>query len=369
MPREERFDITAASEVMAILALAEDLDDLKARLGRVLIGYTVDRQPVYAQELKAAGPMTLLLRQALQPNLVQTVEGVPAFVHAGPFANIAHGCNSVIATKTALGHADIVVTEAGFGFDLGAEKFLNIKCRGAGLYPSALVLVTTVRAMKMHGGVGKADLALANRKALKTGLANLDRHLASAKAFGIPVVVSINHFTGDRKDELKVIEDHCAEQGVPCAVSKVFSEGGKGGDAVAEHVLAALKGKAPKPKFTYDASDSVEAKIEKIVRSIYGGDSVILAQKARNQLKVIDRLGLSNLPVCMAKTQYSVSDNPKAVGAPTGFEVTVSELRIAAGAGFIVAVTGAMMTMPGLPRRPASESMDVRADGGAVGMF
>ena len=369
MPREERFDITAASEVMAILALAEDLDDLKARLGRILVGYTVDRQPVYAEELKAAGPMTLLLRQALQPNLVQTVEGVPAFVHAGPFANIAHGCNSVIATKTALGHADIVVTEAGFGFDLGAEKFLNIKCRGAGLYPDALVLVTTVRAMKMHGGVAKADLALADRKALRAGLANLDRHLASAKAFGVPVVVSINHFTGDRRAELKVIEDHCAEQGVPCAVSKVFSEGGAGGARVAEYVLEALKGASPEPTFTYALSDDIEQKIQKIVRTIYGGSDVILTQKARNQLKLIDRLGLAKLPVCMAKTQYSVSDDPKAVGAPTGFQVTVSELRIAAGAGFIVAVTGAMMTMPGLPRRPASEAMDVRADGSAVGLF
>ncbi len=374
MPREERFDITAASEVMAILALSEDLDDLKARLGRILVGYTVgrrqvDRKPVYADDLKASGPMALVLSRALEPNLVQTVEGVPAFVHAGPFANIAHGCNSVIATKTALGHADIVVTEAGFGFDLGAEKFLNIKCRSAGVFPDALVLVTTVRAMKMHGGVAKKDLALENAEALRAGLANLDKHVAAAADFGLPVVVSINHFGGDRDSELALIEAHCNAQGVACAVSKVFSEGGAGGDAIAGHVLDVLKGESPSPQFTYDLDDPIETKILKVVQSIYGGASVTLAKKARTRLKLIEQLGLSNLPVCMAKTQYSVSDDPTAVGAPSGFEITVSELRIAAGAGFIVALTGAMMTMPGLPRVPASEAMDVLPDGSAVGMF
>lgn len=369
MPREERFDITAASEVMAILALAEDLDDLKLRLGRILIGYTKERAPIYARELKAEGPMTLLLRRAIEPNLVQTVEGVPAFVHAGPFANIAHGCNSVIATKTALGHADIVVTEAGFGFDLGAEKFLNIKCRSAGIFPSALVLVTTVRAMKMHGGVAKKELGPRNDAAISAGLANLDKHLASAKDFGLPVVVSINHFSSDDDEELALIETHCAARGVACAVSHVFADGGAGGDELAGHVLKALNGETPSPRFTYESGDPLEQKIGKVVRTIYGGSAVSLTKKARNQLKVIDRLGLSELPVCMAKTQYSVSDDPSAVGAPSGFTVTVSELRIAAGAGYIVALTGAMMTMPGLPRIPASEAMDLRDDGSAVGMF
>jgi formate--tetrahydrofolate ligase len=370
VPREERFDITAASEVMAILALTSDADDLKKRLGDVLVGYRQDRSPVFGRDLKADGPMSLLLRQALYPNLVQTVEGAPALVHAGPFANIAHGCSSVIATKTALGLADIVVTEAGFGFDLGAEKFINIKCRSAGLYPHAIVLVATTKAMKFHGGVSKNDVHAPNLAALVTGLSNLDRHVETAQALGIPVVVSVNKFSNDNDEELDAIRAHCGELGVKCAVSDIYGAGGEGGAELADHVINTLEEfPTVSPRFTYDAADSPEEKMRKIVQQVYGGDDVVIEGKARRQLKTIEAMGFGHLPICMAKTQYSLSDDAKRIGRPKGFNIHVREVRLSAGAGFIVAITGSIMTMPGLPRKPAAEAMGVGPDGEAQGVF
>ena len=370
VPREERFDITAASEVMAILALASDGDDLKKRLGDVLVGYRPDKTPVFGRDLLADGPMSLLLRQALNPNLVQTVDGAPAIVHAGPFANIAHGCSSVIATKMALAHADIVVTEAGFGFDLGAEKFINIKCRAAGVYPDALVLVTTTKAMKFHGGVGKNDVSKPNLEALKSGLGNLRKHIETAQTLGIPVVVAINRFGDDSEAELDTIHQHCSSLGVSSAVSDVYAHGSAGGMELAQQVLNTLEtNESPEPSFIYELEDSAEEKMRKIVQKVYGGRDVVLENKARNQLKKIAAMGFGNLPICMAKTQYSLSDDPKAIGRPEGFDVHVRELRLSAGAGFIVALTGAIMTMPGLPRIPASDHMGVGPNGEAIGVF
>jgi len=369
VPREDRFDITAASEVMAILALAADLEDLEQRLGNIMVGHNHKMEPIYARDLQAQGAMTMLLRQALLPNLVQTVEGVPAFVHAGPFANIAHGCNSIIATKTALGLADIVVTEAGFGFDLGAEKFINIKCRTAGLFPDAIVLVATTQALKMHGGVPKKQLKGRNDDALRAGLTNIDRHLSTARSLGINPVVSINHFADDSDEEMQIIVDHCQSQNVACAVSRFFSEGGSGGLELAGLVQEALKQGPSEATFTYELQDSVETKIEKIVQKVYGGEGVKFSKQARKHLREIKALGYTHLPVCMAKTQYSLSDDQRLVGRPEGFTVGVRELRLNSGSGFIVAMTGNIMSMPGLPRRPAACEMGLDEDGKPVGMF
>ena len=370
VPREERFDITAASEVMAILALASDGDDLKRRLGNVLVGYRADRSPVFGRDLKADGAMSLLLRQALRPNLVQTVDGAPALVHAGPFANIAHGCSSVIATKMALAHADIVVTEAGFGFDLGAEKFIDIKCRSAGVYPDALVLVTTTKAMKFHGGVDKKEVSQPNMAALKKGMNNLTHHLKTARNLGIPAVVAINRFGDDSDDELQAIHQHCVSVGADCAVSDVYARGGEGGVELAQRVLNTLEthGTAT-PTFIYELDDPAEVKMRKIVQKVYGGKDVVVDSKAKAQLRKIAKMGFGDLPICMAKTQYSLSDDPKAIGRPEGFEVHVREVRLSAGAGFIVALTGSIMTMPGLPRVPASDHMGVGPNGEAQGVF
>jgi formate--tetrahydrofolate ligase len=370
MPREDRFDITAASEVMAILALTTGPEDLRMRLGNVLVGYRKDRTPVFGRDLKADGPMALLLRQALYPNLVQTVEGTPAFIHAGPFANIAHGCSSVIATRTAMAHADIVITEAGFGFDLGAEKFIDIKCRSAGIYPDIVVLVTTSKAMKLHGGVGKDKVNEPNPKALRAGLTNLERHIETARALGIPCVVSVNRFESDTDSELAIIRERCSDLGTKCAVSDIYSHGGEGGLELAGHIVDILATEAtPTPTFIYELSDEPVEKMRKIVQKVYGGDDVVLESKAQSQLKTIIKAGFSDLPICMAKTQYSLTDNPQLIGRPTGFTVTIRELRLSAGAGFIVAMTGNIMTMPGLPRKPAAESMGVGPDGEAQGVY
>ncbi len=369
VPREDGFDITVASEVMAVLCLSDDIPDLKRRLGRIIVAYTYDGKPVTAHDLKAEGAMAALLKDALKPNLVQTLEGTPAFIHGGPFANIAHGCNSVTATRMALALGDYAVTEAGFGADLGAEKFLDIKCRMAGLTPDAVVVVATVRALKHHGGVAKADLNSENLEALERGLPNLLRHVDNIKnVFGLSCVVAINAFPTDTKAELDLVEDKCRELGVTVALSEVWAKGGAGGVALAEEVVRLCEADNHF-RFSYDAEDPIEKKLEDIVKNVYRGDGVILTPAAKKQAQELAELGFDKLPICMAKTQYSFSDDPALLGAPEGFTVTVRNLKVSAGAGFIVALTGDIMTMPGLPKVPAAEKIDVDENGKITGLF
>ena len=369
VPREDGFDITVASEIMAVLCLAADIPDLKARLGRMVVGYTYDGKPVTAHDLKAEGAMAALLKDALKPNLVQTLEGTPAFIHGGPFANIAHGCNSVMATRRAMRLSDYTVTEAGFGADLGAEKFLDIKCRLAGLKPSAVVVVATVRALKNHGGVPKAELNNENLEALEKGLPNLLRHVENiTQVFGLPCVVAINAFPTDTAAELKLVEDKCRELGVNVALSEVWAKGGEGGLALAEEVVRLCE-QENNFRFSYETDDTIENKLNAIVRKVYHADGVTLTPGAQKQAKELDALGFGKLPICMAKTQYSFSDDASKLGAPDGFTVTVRNLKVSAGAGFLVALTGDIMTMPGLPKVPAAEKIDVDEDGKITGLF
>ena len=369
-PREDGFDITVASEVMAIFCLATDLADLKDRLSRIVCAYTYDGQPVTAGQIGAAGAMAALLKDAIDPNLVQTLENNPAIIHGGPFANIAHGCNSVTATKLSLKLADYVVTEAGFGADLGAEKFLDIKCRMADLHPSAVVLVATVRALKSHGGVTKPDLNKPNAEAVRKGAANLERHIDNIKnGFGLPVCVAINAFPTDTPEEMAVIEEVCAKAGVKCALSEVFAKGGEGGKALAETVLSIMP-EAPQPiQYTYDLGASLPEKIEAVAKKIYRADGVTYTLAAKKMLDDLAAMGYGELPVCIAKTQYSFSDNAKLTGAPTGFKMNVREVRLSAGAGFVVVICGSIMTMPGLPKHPAAIDIDVDAEGRITGLF
>ena len=369
-PREDGFDITVASEVMAIFCLATSISDLKERLSKIVCAYTYDGKPVTAGEIGAAGAMTALLKDALDPNLVQTLENNPAIIHGGPFANIAHGCNSVTATKLSLKLADYVVTEAGFGADLGAEKFLDIKCRMADLHPSAVVLVATVRALKSHGGVTKPDLNKPNVEAVRKGAANLERHIDNIKnGFGLPVCVAINAFPTDTPEEMAVIEEVCAKAGVKCALSEVFAKGGEGGKALAETVLSIMP-EAPQPiQYTYDLGASLPEKIEAVAKKIYRADGVTYTPAAKKMLDDLAAMGYGELPVCIAKTQYSFSDNAKLTGAPTGFKMNVREVRLSAGAGFVVVICGSIMTMPGLPKPPAAMDIDVDAEGRITGLF
>ncbi len=368
VPREGSFDITVASEIMAILCLATSIRDMKERFAKIIVGYTYDNKPVTAGDIHAQGAMAALMKDALKPNLVQTLEHVPAFIHGGPFANIAHGCNSILATKTALHLADYVVTEAGFGADLGAEKFLDIKCRFAGLKPEAAVLVATIRALKMNGGKAKNELTESDPEAVKRGLPNLLRHISNLKKYGLPVVVALNMFPADTPEEKKVIEDACKEAGVEVAESTVFVNGGKGGLELGEKVLAALeKGSDYKP--LYDVNQPLKAKIETIAKEIYGAANVQYDSAAEKELKHIEEMGFRDVPVCIAKTPASFTDDPSKLGAPTGFTLHVREVRISAGAGFVVVLTGKVMTMPGLPKRPAAERIDVDDDGNITGLF
>ena len=369
-PREDGFDITVASEVMAIFCLATDLADLKDRLSRIVCAYTYDGQPVTAGQIGAAGAMAALLKDAIDPNLVQTLENNPAIIHGGPFANIAHGCNSVTATKLSLKLADYVVTEAGFGADLGAEKFLDIKCRMADLHPSAVVLVATVRALKSHGGVAKPDLNKPNVEAVRKGAANLERHIDNIKnGFGLPVCVAINAFPTDTPEEMAVIEEVCAKAGVKCALSEVFAKGGEGGKALAETVLSIMP-EAPQPiQYTYDLGASLPEKIEAVAKKVYRANGVTYTPAAKKMLDDLAAMGYGELPVCIAKTQYSFSDNAKLTGAPTGFKMNVREVRLSAGAGFVVVICGSIMTMPGLPKHPAAMDIDVDAEGRITGLF
>ena len=368
VPRESGFDITVASEVMAILCLADDLMDLKARLGRMILAYSYDNKPITADDIGAAGSMAVLLKDAIKPNLVQTLEGSPVFIHGGPFANIAHGCNSIQATKLGLKLADYLVTEAGFGADLGAEKFLNIKCRLGNLRPDAVVVVATVRALKMHGGKAKSDLASEDLDALARGIPNLQKHIENIKKFGLPVVVAINKFPSDTETELKLVEAKCEELGAEFALSDVWASGGEGGKALAEKVVKACE-KPNNFKFIYSEDLSPKEKMAAIAREIYGADGVDFTAQAEKDLKLIHDLGKDNLLVCMAKTQYSLSDDADKLGRPDGFRITVREVRLSAGAGFLVAVTGAIMTMPGLPKKPAALSIDIDASGKITGLF
>ncbi|MBQ2996939.1 MAG: formate--tetrahydrofolate ligase, partial [Oscillibacter sp.] len=369
VPREDGFDITVASEVMAVLCLATSITDLKERLGRMVVAYTYDGKAVTASDLKAEGAMAALLKDALKPNLVQTLEGTPAFIHGGPFANIAHGCNSVMATRIAMRMGDYAVTEAGFGADLGAEKFLDIKCRLAGLKPSAVVVVATVRALKNHGGVPKAELNNENLEALEKGLPNLLQHVDNIKnVYGLPCVVAINAFPTDTAAELKLVEDKCRELGVNVALSEVWAKGGEGGKALAEEVLRLCE-EENNFTFAYDTEDTIEKKLNDIATKIYHADGVVLTPNARKQMKELEALGFDKLPICMAKTQYSFSDDAALLGAPKGFTITVRNLKVSAGAGFLVALTGDIMTMPGLPKVPAAERIDVDEDGKITGLF
>ena len=369
VPREDGFDITVASEIMAVLCLSADIPDLKARLGRMVVAYTYEGKPVTAADLKAQGAMAALLKDALKPNLVQTLEGTPAFIHGGPFANIAHGCNSVIATRMAMRLGDYAVTEAGFGADLGAEKFLDIKCRLAGLKPSAVVVVATVRALKNHGGVAKADLNQENLEALEKGLPNLLQHVSNIRnVYHLPCVVAINAFPTDTQAELKLLEERCGQLGVNVALSEVWAKGGEGGKALAQEVLRLCE----QPNdftFAYDTEDSIEDKLNAIAKKIYHADGVALTSNAKKQIKELEELGFGKLPICMAKTQYSFSDDPAKLGAPSGFTITVRNMKVSAGAGFLVALTGDIMTMPGLPKVPAAEKIDVDENGKITGLF
>ena len=368
-PREDGYDITVASEIMAVFCLASSIDDLKARLSRIVVGYTYDEKPVTAGDLKAVGAMAALLKDALKPNLVQTLEGTPAFVHGGPFANIAHGCNSVIATKMAMKLGDYAVTEAGFGADLGAEKFLDIKCRYAGLNPSAVVMVATVRALKMHGGMAKTELGNENLAALEAGIPNLLRHVSNIKnVYKLPCVVAVNRFPTDTDAEINLVIEKCKALGVNVVLSTVWADGGKGGMALAEEVVRLCEEKNDF-SFSYELEDSIEEKIEKIVKRVYGGVGVTFAPAAKKEIDKLASLGFDKIPVCMAKTQYSFSDDPAKLGAPEGFTVTVRNVKVSAGAGFIVALTGDIMTMPGLPKVPAAEKIDVDSNGKISGLF
>ena len=369
VPREDGYDITVASEIMAVLCLATSITDLKDRLSRIVVGYTYDEKPVTAGQLNAAGAMTALLKDAIKPNLVQTLEGTPALVHGGPFANIAHGCNSVMATKLALKLGDYAITEAGFGADLGAEKFLDIKCRYAGLTPSAVVVVATIRALKMHGGVSKTELNGENLEALEKGIPNLLRHVSNIKnVYKLPSIVAVNRFPTDTDAEVNLIIEKCKELGVNVVLSNVWAEGGNGGIELAEEVVRLCE----QPNdftFSYELDGTIEEKIEAIVKKVYGGDGISVLPAAKKQIAALDAMGYSNLPVCMAKTQYSFSDDPAKLGAPDGFTVTIKNVKISAGAGFIVVLTGDIMTMPGLPKVPAAERIDVDENGKISGLF
>ncbi len=368
VPRETGFDITVASEMMAILCLAKDFADLKERLGKIIVAYTVDGEIVTANDLKVTGSLALLLKDAIKPNLVQTLEGTPALIHGGPFANIAHGCNSVTATKYALKLADVVVTEAGFGADLGAEKFLDIKCRMSGLRPNAVVIVATIRALKMHGGVDKKNLSVPNVAAVERGLENLEKHIENVQGFGLPAIVALNDFPTDTAEEIQAVEKICAAKGVRFARSKVFAEGGAGGIELAKAVEDSFND-AKNFKFTYDDDASITDKILAIAQKIYGADGVTYAPAAKKQLAEIEQRGFGKFPICVAKTQYSLSDDATKLGRPKNFDVTVREVKISAGAGFIVVLAGNIMTMPGLPKRPAAEKIDITPDGVISGLF
>ena len=369
IPREDGFDITVASEIMAILCLATDIEDLKRRLANIVIGYRYDRSPVYVRDLEVEGALALILKDAIKPNLVQTIYGTPAFVHGGPFANIAHGCNSVLATSTALRLADYVVTEAGFGADLGAEKFLDIKTPNLPVSPSAVVIVATIRALKMNGGVAKDALSEENVEAVRSGFANLERHVENMRKFGVPVVVAINEFVTDTETEIAALKELCASIQVPVELASVWADGADGGLALAETVVETLETSPSNYTRLYDNDLSVEEKITKIAQEIYRADNVVFEKKAKTQIAQIVKNGWDKLPVCMAKTQYSFSDDPSLLGAPSGFDITIRELVPKTGAGFIVALTGEVMTMPGLPKRPAALNMDVAEDGTALGLF
>ena len=369
MVREDHFVITVASEIMAILCLAVDMNDLKRRLGRIIVAYTFDGKPVTADDLQATGSMAALLKDALKPNLIQTLEHTPAFVHGGPFANIAHGCNSVRATCTALKLADYVITEAGFGADLGAEKFFDIKCRKAGLKPDAVVLVATIRALKYNGGVPKDELSAPNLEALKKGIVNLEKHIENLQKFGVPVVVTLNSFITDTEEETAFIEKFCKDRDCEFALAEVWEKGGEGGVALANKVLETLETKKSSFKPLYEDDLSIKEKIEKVAKEIYGADGVTYAPAAERELKRITDLGMDKFPVCMAKTQYSLSDDAKKLGRPTGFKINVREVYVSAGAGFVVAINGAIMTMPGLPKKPAAYQIDVNDDGVITGLF
>jgi formate--tetrahydrofolate ligase len=368
--REDHFVITVASEIMAILCLATDLEDLRARLSRMVVAYDVNGNIVTASDLKAVGAMMALLKDAMKPNLIQTLEHTPALVHGGPFANIAHGCNSVRATKAALKMGEIAITEAGFGADLGAEKFLDIKCRAAGLVPDAVVVVATVRALKMHGGLDKTQLAEENLEALEKGIPNLLRHVSNIRnVYGLPCVVAVNRFPTDTDREIAFIMDKCAELGVNVKLSTVWAEGGAGGIDLAEEVVDLCEHAEKNFRYSYSLDETIEGKIESVTRKVYGGDGIIVTPEARKQIDVLEKLGFNNVPVCIAKTQYSFTDDPKKLGAPEGFKITVKNVKISAGAGFVVVLTGDIMTMPGLPKHPAAERIDVDEDGRIVGIF
>ncbi len=369
VPREDGFMITVASEIMAILCLASDLEDLKNRFGEIIIGYNRSGKPVKASDLNAQGAMAALMKDAIKPNLVQTLEHTPAFIHGGPFANIAHGCNSVQATKLALKLGDYTITEAGFGADLGAEKFMDIKCRAAGLKPDAVVIVATVRALKYNGGVAKADLKAENVDALFRGIGNLEKHIENMKSYGVPVVVAINRFDTDTDAELDAVKERCAALGAKCALSEVFAKGGEGGEELAKLVINAMENERSNYAPAYDVNDSIKDKINTIVTKIYGGAGAVYSAKANRQIREIESLGLDKKPVCMAKTQYSLSDDASLLGRPEGFTVTVNTVRVSNGAGFIVAETGNIMVMPGLPKVPAANNIDIDADGVITGLF
>ena len=369
VPREDGFMITVASEVMAILCLASDIDDLKIRLGKILVAYSYDGKPIYAKDLKAVGAMAALLKDAIKPNLVQTLENTPALMHGGPFANIAHGCNSVTATKLGLKLADYCITEAGFGADLGAEKFLDIKCRYAGIAPSCIVIVATIRALKYNGGVAKSDLKYENTSALKKGIVNLQTHIENMKKYGVPVVVAINRFNTDTDDEIRIIEDFCEEHDVLVSLTEVFANGGDGGVDLAKKVVKTIEEKPSQFKPLYDAQLPIKEKLEIIAREIYRADGVNYTKAAEKAIAEIEALGKDKLPVCVAKTQYSLSDDPTKLGKPENFTITVRDVRLSAGAGFVVALTGDIMTMPGLPKQPAAYNIDVDTDGNIKGLF
>lgn len=367
--REDGFMITVASEIMAILCMASDLEDLKERMGNILIAYNLDGEPVYAKELEVQGAMALLMKDAIKPNLVQTLENTPAIIHGGPFANIAHGCNSIIATKTALKMSDITITEAGFGADLGAEKFLDIKCRYGNLNPDCVVLVATIRALKHHGGVKKDELNISNVDALNKGMKNLEKQIENIKAYGVPVVVAINKFITDSDEEVKAIEDFCKNIGVEVSLTEVWEKGGEGGIDLANKVIKTMETEPSNFKMIYDSEESIKDKILKIVQTIYGGKGVNYTPQALKQMAEIEKFNLDKLPICMAKTQYSLSDNPSLLGRPENFDITVKEVRVSNGAGFIVVLTGDVMTMPGLPKVPAANRMDIKDNGEIVGLF
>lgn len=367
--RSDGFMITVASEVMAVLCLATDLMDLKERFGRMIVAYNYEGKPVTVADLNVQGAMTMLMKDAIKPNLVQTLENTPAIIHGGPFANIAHGCNSIIATKLGLKLADYLVTEAGFGADLGAEKFLNIKCRYGNLKPSAVVIVATIRALKMHGGVKRAELGLENVDALHKGFANLKKQVENIRKFGLPVLVTINKFTNDTDAEIACLLKDCREYGVLVALNDTWARGGDGGKEMAQMLVNLVEKQEADFKPLYDTDESIETKVETIVKEIYGGDGAIFSPKAMKEIKKLEELGLDKLPICMAKTQYSLSDNASLLGAPTGFKINVNEVRVSAGAGFIVVLTGNVMTMPGLPKVPAAEKMDINLDGKIIGLF